>query len=66
MFEPLPASRRPEMRAHGLGAILAAAYFRRHGSWQYAIVKQFGRWYTPAHIMDGWTWKLPLGIRRRG
>jgi hypothetical protein len=23
-----------------------------------AIVEEFGRWYTPAHIMDGWTWKL--------
>jgi hypothetical protein len=22
-------------------------------------LEEFGRWYTPAHIMDGWTWKLP-------
>jgi len=21
-------------------------------------LEEFGRWYTPAHIMDGWTWKL--------
>jgi hypothetical protein len=20
--------------------------------------EEFGRWYTPAHIMDGWTWKI--------
>jgi hypothetical protein len=22
--------------------------------------EEFGRWYTPAHIMDGWTWKIRL------
>lgn len=21
-------------------------------------LEEYGRWYTPAHIMDGWTWKL--------
>ena len=21
-------------------------------------LEEFGRWYTPAHIMDGWSWKL--------
>lgn len=21
-------------------------------------LEEFGRWYTPAHILDGWTWKL--------
>jgi hypothetical protein len=21
-------------------------------------LEEFGRWYTPAHVMDGWTWKL--------
>src|SRR5580698_5821659 len=21
-------------------------------------LEEFGRWYTPAHIMDGWAWKL--------
>ncbi|HTB11074.1 MAG TPA: N-6 DNA methylase [Bryobacteraceae bacterium] len=29
-------------------------------------LEEFGRWYTPAHIMDGWTWKLrrdPEGAR---
>jgi hypothetical protein len=21
-------------------------------------LEEFGRWYTPAHIMNGWNWKL--------
>jgi hypothetical protein len=21
-------------------------------------LEEFGRWYTPAHIMGGWSWKL--------
>ena len=24
-------------------------------------LEEFGHWYTPAHIMDGWTWKLRRG-----
>ena len=57
----LSVSDRPrhQVRPHGVPAARASSHSAVIVHGNTITMEEFGHWLTPAHIMDGWWWKLP-------